>query len=164
LNPFITAAAEVLEAETGTTLERGEVSLQQATYTTDDVTTVLTLVGDVVGVVLYDMPTQMALALVSKILGQRFEELDELAQSGIGELGNVITGRAGVKLATSGYETRLSVPTLIIGRGTTVSTLDLPHLVVPLHTQYGTMRIHLALRENRNGKGNWRRSRLDSSA
>ena len=36
---------------------------------------------------------------------------------------------------------------LIIDKETQVSTLNLPHLVIPLETQYGTIYIRLALRE-----------------
>jgi len=84
-------------------------------------------------------------------LGQPVEELNELAQSGIGELGNVITGRASMLLAAEGFSATISVPTLIVGANVQISTLDFQRLVVPLITPYGTLEIHLALRERRNG-------------
>ncbi|MHB0875720.1 MAG: chemotaxis protein CheX, partial [Anaerolineae bacterium] len=108
--------------------------------------TLISLVGDVQGSVMYSMPTSMALGLVARMMGEPFEEFDELAQSGIGELGNVITGQAATKLSQTGITVDLSVPTLIIGRGATISTLDFQRLVVPLDTDLGTMHIHLALR------------------
>jgi len=151
LNPFISAAVEVLEKEVNTESERGEIHLQRSAYTTSEVTTLLSIVGEVQGMVLYGMPTSMALALVSEMLGQEFHEFDDLAQSGIGELGNVITGRASTKLSANGYAANLSPPTLIIGKGLQVSTLDFQRLVIPLTTKYGTLEIQLALRENQGG-------------
>jgi len=148
LNPFISAANEVLQQEVNACPERGEIRLQRSAYTTTEVTTMLSIVGEVRGMVLYGMPISMALALVSEMMGQAFDEFDDLAQSGIGELGNVITGRASTKLSASGYTAILSPPTLIVGKGVMVSALDFQRLVIPLNTQYGTMEIHIALREN----------------
>lgn len=151
LNPFISAAVEVLEQEVSAASQRGEIRLQRSAYTTSEVTTMLSIVGEVRGMVLYGMPTKMALALVSQMMGQEFTEFDDLAQSGIGELGNVITGRASTKLSASGYVANLSPPTLIVGKGLQVSTLDFQRLVIPLATQFGTLEIQLALRENGGG-------------
>ena len=147
LNPFVEAAFEVLRAEMGVIAERGTVSLQRSACTADDVTAMIALVGDVEGMVLYGMSEATAIAMVSRILGQPFESFDELAQSGIGELSNVITGQASMRLAEAGFEAKISPPTLVIGAGTTISTLDFQRLVVPLHTELGDVYVHLALRE-----------------
>lgn len=151
VNPFVIAAGEVLRSEIQTEVQRGELKLQRSSLTGNEVTALLTLVGDVEGVVMYGMSAEMALAFVSRMLGQPVEELNELAQSGIGELGNVITGRASTLLAAEGVSAVISVPTLIVGENVQISTLDFQRLVVPLITPYGTLEIHLALRERRNG-------------
>ncbi|MEA4906647.1 MAG: chemotaxis protein CheX [Chloroflexi bacterium] len=147
LNPFLQAAIEVLKAETDLNLERGELCLEKSSYQTDDVTTIISLVGNVEGNVFYSMSTQTAVGLASQMLGERLDEFDNLAQSGIAELGNVITGRASVLLSEAGFEATISPPTLLIGKGSTISTLDFPRLVVPFHISFGTLMIHLALRE-----------------
>jgi len=110
----------------------------------------ISMAGQVQGVVLYGMSEVTATAVVSQIMGQPFEAFDDLAQSGIAELGNVITGQASTRLAEAGFEAKISPPTLIMGKGTTVSTLDFQRLVVPLHTNLGEVQIHLALRESNN--------------
>jgi len=94
------------------------------------------------------MDIGMALAMVSQMLGEKQEKFDDLAQSGIAELGNVITGMVTTYLAEAGYHCSISVPTLIIGRGTILSTLDLKRVVIPLSTEMGRMSIHIALRED----------------
>jgi len=153
LNPFVTAAAEVLRAEAGVSIKRGNLSLESSGITMKDVATMISLVGDVEGMVIFSMPKAMCLALVSQMVGEEFSELNELAQSGVAELGNVIAGRAATKLSASGFATDISVPTLIIGNGATIATLRIQRLVVPLQTEFGTMEIHLALRERANGHG-----------
>lgn len=148
LNPFVDAAAEVLKAEVELMISRGNLSMQKSALTANEITVLISLVGNVQGVVLYGMSTQTALAIVSRILGQEFKEFDTLAQSGIGELGNVITGRATVKLSEAGYQANISPPTLIIGQGVQISTLDFPRIVVPLNSEVGDIGVHLALRES----------------
>lgn len=151
LNPFVESAFEVLKAETGYNLRRGDLGLEKSVYVTEDLTVILSLVGQVEGTVFYSMSQPTALALVSPMMGSEVETLDQLAQSAIAELGNVITGRASVKLAQAGYESVISPPTLLLGNGARISTLDFPRLIVPLEFERGQVTIHLALREGRSG-------------
>jgi chemotaxis protein CheX len=104
--------------------------------------------GRVAGVVMLSMSEATARAIVSRLMGQEFPEFDSLAQSGIGELGNVITGRAGVLLADAGYPSNLTPPALVVGKGTMVTTLDLNRLVFPLQTEVGPLEVQVVLREN----------------
>jgi len=147
LNPFVDAAFEVLKAETGLEVTRGELSLEKEPYHTDDLSVILSLVGRVVGIVIYSMNNSTALGMASQMMGEKLPELNQLAQSSIAELGNVITGRASVFLSSSGYESIISTPTLLQGKGAVISTLDFARLVVPLPPRIGSVTIHLALRE-----------------
>jgi chemotaxis protein CheX len=146
VNPFIQAASEVLDSELGGEAQRGEVRLQKSAFTTDEVTALVGVTGTVSGLVLYSMSRATAVALASRMMGQEFAELDELAQSGIGELGNVITGRAGVLLSEAGYPSNITPPALVVGRGTMVTTLDLNRLVFTLQTEVGDLEVQLVLR------------------
>lgn len=146
LNPFIQAAVEVLKAEVGADVSRGEISVEKSSLTSEDITVLINLLGDVYGVVMYGMPKNTCLQLVSKIMGQDFTELNSLAQSGMAELGNVISGRATIRFSETGYKSNISTPTVLTGTGVEISTLDFPRIVVPLNTQYGTLTVHLALR------------------
>ncbi len=147
LNPFVEAAADVLYAEANITATRGNISLQKSSLTTSEVTVLISILGQIQGVVLYGMSTPTSLAIVGRIVDQTFDELNGLAQSGIAELGNVISGKATINLSNCGYQTTISPPTLVIGRGAQISTLDFSRIVVPLETKVGPISIHLAVRE-----------------
>lgn len=147
LNPFVESAYEVLKAETGILTKRGDLRLEKEPYVTDEVTVIISLVGQVEGNVFYGMSQSTAILLSSQIMGEKFGEFDALAQSGVAELGNVITGRASVKLYEAGFISTISPPTLLQGKGAVISTLDYARLVVPLVGEYGDVIIHLALRE-----------------
>ncbi|MBV8718679.1 MAG: chemotaxis protein CheX [Chloroflexi bacterium] len=92
------------------------------------------------------MSQETALGIVSRMMGQQFEEFDALAQSGIGEVGNVITGRAGVLLSEAGYPSNITPPALVVGKGTMVTTLDLNRLVFPLETDVGALEVQVVLK------------------
>lgn len=147
LNPFVSAAHEILSMEMHETVKRGDLRLENGPYQTDDVTVIISLIGAVDGTVFFSMAKEAATQLASILMGEKLNSLDKLAQSGIAELGNVITGRASMKLSEAGYESNISTPSLIIGKGATISTLEYPRLTVPLKTSVGSMTIHLALRE-----------------
>ena len=150
LNPFVEAAHEVIEAETGLNMGRGVLSFRNETYITEDVTVIINLIGQIEGTVFYSMSNQTAMVLASSMLSEQLEEFDNLAQSGVAELGNVITGQASIKLSQKGYLSNISTPTMVIGKDATISTLGLPRLVVPLERDSARVIIHLALRESNN--------------
>ena len=151
INSFVVAAGEVLASETGVTVSRGQLSLDREVYVTDHVTVLVSLIGEVSGMAFYGMTQQTALGFLSRMMGEEVTELDELGQSGIGELGNVITGKATTVMASHGYRVDISVPTLIVGEGSRISTLDIARLVIPLSTEVGNFRLDLALRDAKTG-------------
>ena len=146
VNPFLQAASEVLESELGGDSARGELRLHRSAVTTDEVTAIVGVTGTLTGLVLYSMNEATARAILSRMMRQDFSEFDALAQSGIGELGNVITGRAGVLLSEAGYPSNITPPAVVVGTGTMVTTLELNRLVLPLHTEVGNLEIQMVLR------------------
>ncbi|KAA3648422.1 MAG: chemotaxis protein CheX [Chloroflexi bacterium] len=147
LNPFLAAAKEVVQAEVQLEVTRGDLALQRSAFTSQDLTVLISLAGDIEGVVLYGLTTQTALALVSRMLDQEFKEMDAMAQSGISELANVITGRSTVNLSEAGFTCDISPPTLVQGQSIEISTVEFQRVVVPLETEVGIITAHLALRE-----------------
>lgn len=150
INPFVSAAFHVLEAETGHPVTKGDLRLEEAHYTTNDITAVIGVVGKVSGTVLYGLSERTAKQIASVMIGQTIAVFEKLAESAIGEVGNMITGRASALLEQTGYVCNISPPTLIIGRGTILSTSPFQRLVIPVHTKQGEITIAVALRETPN--------------
>lgn len=149
VNPFISAAYHVLEAELGETPEKGEVKLEESHHTPNDVTAIIGVVGRVSGTVLYSLSEKTATAMASAMLGQPIPVFDRLAESAVAELGNMISGRASALLEEAGYHCRITPPALVIGRRTIISTFPLQRLVVSLLTRFGEVDIAVALRETK---------------
>jgi chemotaxis protein CheX len=144
---FVGAAREVLAQEMGGPVEPQRIVLQGGPYETKDVTVIIGIAQDIEGAIILSMARDTALTYVSGVMGEERTALDELAQSGVGELANVIAGRASSLLGDRGYRTLLSPPTIMIGAGTTLSTLSLQRLVVPVDTSAGCIELHLAAKE-----------------
>jgi len=149
VNPFIQAACQVLGQELNLTVERGELKLESSKTTSSDVTIILGVTGDACGIVLYGMSDKTAKGIVSVMVGDRVPVFDEMAESALGELGNLITGVASVSLEKEGYVCRMTPPTVITGRGVMISTVDINRLVLPLSTPKGDLTISLALRSEK---------------
>jgi chemotaxis protein CheX len=146
INPFLQAATEVLESELGSPPRRGAIGLQRSAYTSNEVTAVVAVTGEVAGMVLFAMNEKTAKGIVSRMMGQDFPDFDALAQSGIAELGNVITGRAAMLLSEAGFPSDLAPPMLLVGKGTMISTLDVQRIVVPIETEFGEIEVQVALK------------------
>lgn len=146
VNPFLQAASEVLILEIGEDPEPGEISLQLSASTTRDVTAVIGVLGQVTRIVLLGLAEATACAIVAKILNQDVAAFDDMAESAIGELANVIVGRAATLLGESGLASNVTPPTLIVGTGTRLSTLTYQRLVIPLRTRLGDLTIEVALK------------------
>ena len=145
---FLLAAKGVLEHELGGSVGRGAVRVEKGDFAAGEVTAVVGITGALSGAVMYRMSEATALAIVGRVMGQQFTELDALARSGVGELGNVITGRAGVLLERSGVAADVAPPMLIVGRGGVLSSLDIARIVVPLETPAGPIDLQIALKCN----------------
>lgn len=146
LEPFVSGAREVLEAELGVQVERGSLRLEAGSHTTQEVTAIVGITGQLTGLAVYGMSRDTALTVVGRLVGAPVEELDDLALSGVGELGNVITGRAATLLAEQGIRADIAPPVLLVGAGSRVSTAGIQRLVVPLVTPFGTLEAQLAIK------------------
>ena len=147
VNRYVQSAVDVITKETGTQAVRGGLLLEGNPYTTEDVTAVIGISGSLTGSLYLSMAEPTALKMIGAIIGQVTTELDELGQSGIAEMANVIAGAAGVGLSEEGIETLINPPLVLVGRGARLSTVEIQRLVVPIATAYGEIKLHVALRE-----------------
>lgn len=147
VNCYVAAAIDVLAKETAQPVTRAGLQLQQNPYTTEDVTAMVGVSGELAGSLYISMSEATALGLVSLMLGQLTEEFGELAQSGIAEVANVIGGTASVALAEAGCTTTITPPLLLVGANARLSSVEIQRLVVPLTTACGLINVHVALRD-----------------
>jgi chemotaxis protein CheX len=146
---FRDSAQTVLQSEVGGPIEFGQLSVQALPYTSQQVTTLIGLTGNVEGVLLLGLSDETARMVVSHMMGEQIEELNDLAQSCITEMGNVIAGTAATGLSGQNACT-ISPPTLLLGSGSRVSTPGIQRLVIPIITPCGVLEMQLALQPKSN--------------
>ncbi len=81
------------------------------------------------------------------MIGRSVPLLDELAQSAISELGNMITGLATVKFSETYSNLAVTPPTLIVGTNVLISTIDIQRLYIVLMSEFGDIEVSIALKE-----------------
>ena len=145
--PFVEAAARVIQQECKEPVSRGQLHRVRSPQTSNEVSALIAITGGVAGLVIYSMTYETACGFASRMIGEPVEELDALAQSAIAELANVITGQAGIALEKNGYPSDMSPPVLLLGKGSSIATLNLTRLVVPLVVSFGQFTIDIALKE-----------------
>jgi len=145
VDPFIQAAFYVLEQVAQAKCERGPLSMRQgATFTSQELTVVVGVVGEIEGVALYGLSVVTALKIASAMIGQELVSLDEMALSAISELGNMISGRAATLLSEANVQCDITPPTVIQGVGMEI-TVHVPVLMVPVSTDKGNVNIDVAV-------------------
>jgi chemotaxis protein CheX len=148
VQPFVASAVHVIQHLLGSTPERGELGARPRIFTTQQVSIVCGIIGDVQGQVIYGMSVMAADKVASIMLGRNVVTFDQLAASAIAEMGNMISGHAATMLAREGYRVEITPPTIIRGKDVKISTLDVPALVIPMEIEkVGTMEINVSLVE-----------------
>jgi chemotaxis protein CheX len=147
IGPFVEAAARVIQQECGETVGRGQLHRVRSPQTSNDLSALIAITGGVAGLVIYSMTMEAALGFATRMIGEPVLELDALAQSAIAELANMITGQAGIALERNGYPSDMSPPVLLLGKGSSIATLNLTRLVVPLVVSFGEFTIDIAIKE-----------------
>lgn len=147
MEPFVSSAFKVLQILTGDVPRRGELKLRTNTFTSEQVTIMAGVNGDIEGISMYGMSRETAAKIAGAMIGCDVNELDEMAMSAISELGNMITGNATTLISQKGYNVDITPPSVIRGEMVQVCT-RVPAIVVPMHTQFGKVEINVAIAEN----------------
>lgn len=148
LNPFVYAGLRVFHSEVKLKrLTPGKPYLIRADATLQPVNVVIGVAGSVQGLVIYGMELAMAKAVLRAMAGTPIAITDPLAESALGELGNVVTGVASGSLEGAGYPCRTSPPMVVRGTGIKFSSVIKPMVVVPITTDVGDLKIYLGLQE-----------------
>lgn len=148
VNPFLTAAFQVLEAEMNCAPQKGMVGMSESPLHSDEVTVLVGVTGNIKGVVMYCMSERTAKSFVGAMTGEVVPIFDKIVESAVAEIGNVITGIASGLLEKAGFQCKIAPPSVITGRGVVISTLAIKRLVIPVETPLGNINIHVALQEN----------------
>ncbi|MGM0471237.1 MAG: chemotaxis protein CheX [Bacillota bacterium] len=148
INPVLNATNEVLENMLQIEAKQGELEAQDEAISTQKANISISITGDLAGSILFSFSEDMALKMVEKMSGMEMDELDKFVTSAIGELANIISGKAMTNLHDGNYCCDIAPPQIIIGDNQTISMETSKILTVPLKTDLGKFEINMSISQS----------------
>jgi Predicted inhibitor of MCP methylation, homolog of CheC len=116
IEPFCNSVLNVLPQFGIADVAKVRVYERGRSFDTHGIIVVLGLIGDIRGNVIYSMTEQAASGIAALMMGMELPSFDEMAQSAVSELTNMLTANASIELAGSGITIDISTPTLMTGK------------------------------------------------
>ncbi|WP_160687539.1 chemotaxis protein CheX [Clostridium sp. C2-6-12] len=125
INPILASFANVLPQLGISKVEKKGISLKGKFIESPGVVIIVGIVGDIKGNVIYGMSVDDAKKIASAMMmGMPVNDFDELAQSAISELTNMLTANVATNFSNDNIIINISTPTLIHGKFTANATTD----------------------------------------
>lgn len=150
MNPFLAATLNVLKVQASIDAVPSKPYLKSEGATmSGDVSGVIGVISDSFhGSVVISFPEQTFLNVMSSMLGEELTVLSKDILDGAGEITNMIFGQAKITLNDRGYGIKMALPTVISGKGHTLSAQTKgPTMVVPFTSSAGNFFVEICLSE-----------------
>lgn len=148
INPFLDSTLNLMENMTGRRPIPGQKHLLQNFQSHRwDVSGIIGVTGTAEGIIAIRMTKSMVekLLAASDIFFSNIDEFNELTNSMVGEIANVIAGNA--LSAISQYNINITVPVVIQGRDHTVAwPHNNPIIVIPFSSAFGPFEVCVSLK------------------
>ncbi|MFB9751490.1 chemotaxis protein CheX [Paenibacillus hodogayensis] len=114
INPFLESARIVLEQLINVRPTTGQLGIKDVKFVESHIWIQIGMTGQMEGDIVFGLHEEVALKLVSAMMGgYSVTEMDEMSQSAISELGNMISGNATTILYNQGVRVDITPPKLI---------------------------------------------------
>ncbi len=143
INPFLKALQYVMQIVFGIQPEFGKVYLKKAPF--QGYTVNLKVNGEVDGVFALVMNGNTAKKIVTKMLGQEIEQMDDMAISAIGEPGNMIIGNACTLYYQKGLHTNIFTPEVVVGETEDFKKPAVICVPIQLNNEPGNLNVAIAM-------------------
>ncbi len=145
-SPFIDTFFQVLPGLGIKQVERGKLSLKEKLSAARDVTALIGLSGGLRGNIAITMDEATAKKIASiMMMGRPVETLDDMAQSAIAEMANMISANAMTIVGQNGFAMQVTPPTLITGEKISCIVSQVKSLNVEIYTEAGMIEINIGL-------------------
>ncbi len=146
INPFLSAAVDVFSTMLNCQLQRGPLALGANFQPAHEISGVISLSGKASGTVVFSVEREVALCVAEQMLGERPASLNAEVADAIGEVTNMIAGRA--KAGLEHLEMRLGLPRVVVGRNHTIDFGSvLRKISIPYVCPWGELTVDVGLLE-----------------
>ena len=148
VNPFLIAATTILKQACQIDAKVGKTTLEGSKGTNDTIAINICVTGEMQGQAMIAFENDIACDIASRMCMMPITELNEISQSAICELGNMIMGNAATVFSTQGTLIDITPPTLIRG-DVMFSSMYSQSICVPMiYEDNKKIEIHVAVKGN----------------
>jgi chemotaxis protein CheX len=148
VNPFIDATMKVLETMASTKAQAGKPYQKKDKVARGDVTGVIGLTGQARGTISVSFTEKCILAIVSNMFGEQMTEINHEISDAVGEIANMISGQARLRLEEMGRSLKAAIPTVITGKNHSLTHMTTyPVIAIPFSTDQGGFTIEVCFEE-----------------
>jgi CheY-specific phosphatase CheX len=148
INPFIHATRELMEFMVGIEdFKRTFLTADRQLTTPYDISAVININGDLYGTLVLSFTTEIAIKMLSQIMGETIEQMDNEAEDVVGEMINIIAGNAIKLQKRKGIEKMdRTVPNVVSGMGHKVRIpRNLPCINIGYSTELGDFAMQVSI-------------------
>ena len=133
VNPFVDAFTAVMPQIGFAEPKRTKMGVKAQNAVSLGVSVIVGFIKQIRGNIVYNMSEDTAKFIASTMMmGMPIENFDDMAQSAISEMSNMLTATAATNLAGMGLEVDISTPSLSIGQNFQVKISDTNYLTVEM--------------------------------
>lgn len=148
VNPFIDSLVAVLPQMGFDVPKRSKMTVKSQTCESLGVSIIVGFTKGLRGNVVYNMTEDAAKFIASKMMmGMPVESLDEMAQSALSEMSNMLTANAATNLAAMGMMVDISTPSLTVGQSFKIKISSENYLVVDMDLGGQVMELNIAVQQ-----------------
>ncbi|OOM16384.1 chemotaxis protein CheX [Clostridium saccharobutylicum] len=148
INPIIDSFKNVMPQLGLNDIKENDIKLKERLINSPGVMIIIGLMGDIKGNIIYGINEIDAKKIASvMMMGMPVEEFNELAQSAISELINMLTANVATNFSGQNISVNISTPTLIYGKFTANASSD-KVICIPININETTIEVNISLEKN----------------
>ncbi len=146
INPVIDAFCEILPQLGFTDIQKKSLNLGTNAVESLGVTVIIGMTQGIRGNVAFNLTETTAMAVASTMMGgMPVTQFDDLPQSAISELVNMVTANAAIRFEKMGIQVDISPPSLVIGADFRTRLLQDKFLVIEMLANGNLLQLNLSL-------------------
>lgn len=146
INPFLIASIKVLKDMVFIDAKVGKPYVKETKFEKSSLLIILGITGAVKGQAILSFDDPVALDIASKMCMMPLTELNDLAQSAVCELGNMILGNTATVFSTKGIVIDITPPTMCQGPVTFTNNYSTNICVPLIYEENKTIEINVAIK------------------
>ncbi len=145
INPVLRSIVETLEKMAGLEAKAGQATLKTDAVGRGQVSGVMTITGaQINGSIAISLGEETTLKLTKRVLDEDHDKIDGAVIDMIGEITNMVVGRAAALLNQQGEMVKISLPTIIIGHEHLIAhKFTGPKILLPFATEIGEFHVEM---------------------